>query len=202
MRILALHELEREGVPLQAIRVPVDDRTDEHDLVFSLDGVVICELKDQHFQHGHAVKFGGRILPMDFGVTALVVSSDTIAPDARDYLEKVIEQTGSSVLLAPRGRKQVRFIEGTEAVTSKFGYFLRDRSASAVASEFRVDSVGKGYDFATILMLKLIPVKQLVEEYAKTAEGAELIRRLRSGNNKSRKVSNGTTSPRSVKGRR
>jgi hypothetical protein len=177
-----------EGVPAEAIRVPVDDGNDENDLVFILGDVFVCELKDEHFHLGHATKFAARIFAMD-GITALVIGSGTISPEARDYLDSVITRQGPN-LPGPYGSrgKRVRFLEGDTSVTRKLRDLVRAKSADAIASEFRVDGTGRGYDISTILTLKLIPIKDLVEEYAKTPDGAALIHKLMEDRKKNRQA--------------
>ncbi len=181
MRILAVSTLLEEGLAASAIRVPADDSSDEDDLVFALGDVFVCELKDEHFHEGHAKKFAARIFPMDIGVIALVIGSGPISPEARDYLDRVISRQGPDlpVLFGSR-RKQVRFLEGDASVTRKLKDLVRAHSADAIASEFRVDGIGRGFDISTILMLKLIPVRDLMEAFAKTPEGVSFIRELRS----------------------
>ncbi len=180
MRSLAVKSLLDEGVPPEAIRVPANDGNDEDDLVFAVGDVFLCELKDGHFHEGHAKKFAARLMPLDLGVIALVISSDTISNEAREYLDRVIAHSGPNLPSRTWSPKRVHYLEGATSVTTKLRDIVRAHSADVVAREFRLDALGRGIDMSTILALKLVPVRELVEEFAKSPEGARLLEDLRS----------------------
>ncbi|MBD3159778.1 MAG: hypothetical protein GF309_13430 [Candidatus Lokiarchaeota archaeon] len=89
MTVRLVHSLMEQGISRDRILLNLHDGPEEIDAFADVDGkLLMFELKDSEFSMGHAYPFGGRI-GLYQPYSAIVVSTDGVSPDVKDYFEKV-----------------------------------------------------------------------------------------------------------------
>lgn len=89
MTIYLVKSFHSAGISEDKILLNLREGTEEIDAFVNLDGIlVMIELKDNEFSMGHAYPFGGRI-GLYKPEIAMIVSTKGIAPDVKDYFERV-----------------------------------------------------------------------------------------------------------------
>lgn len=93
MTIKLVSELRKLGIPLDHIRINVEEGPEEIDAIANVYGeMVFFELKDQQFSMGHAYAFGGRI-GLYRPDKAIIWASEGISKEVMNHFERIKSTT-------------------------------------------------------------------------------------------------------------